>query len=351
MRQRALEKETDILDVWFDSGVSHAAVLEQRDDLRWPADLYLEGSDQHRGWFHSSLLTAVGTRGRAPYEAVLTHGFVVDADGQKMSKSLGNIIAPKKVIEQYGAEILRLVGIGLRLPGRHPDLRQDPQAAQRCLPPDPQHCRFMLGNLTDFDPQPIGSPTSDAGNRPLCPPPAPGTDPTDRARLTMPTSFTPSITACTTTARWICRLSTWTFSRTDSTPLRLPPIQRRSAQTVLYTVLDAMVRLMAPILSFTAEEIWRFMPADTGKSGQCAQNRPARCRPGPVWIRAFAENWQRLLTVRGEVTKALEAARTEKVIGHPLDAAVTLAPRGDLYEQLAPYKDDLRSIFIVSARI
>jgi len=145
-------KETDILDVWFDSGVSHAAVLEDRENLTWPADLYLEGSDQHRGWFHSSLLTAVGTRGRAPYKAVLTHGFVVDADGKKMSKSLGNVVAPAEVIRRFGAEILRLWVSAA-------DYREDVRISETILKQlsDAYRrirntCRFMLGNLYDFDP-------------------------------------------------------------------------------------------------------------------------------------------------------------------------------------------------------
>ncbi|HHC24722.1 MAG TPA: isoleucine--tRNA ligase, partial [Desulfobacterales bacterium] len=145
-------KETDILDVWFDSGVSHAAVLEQRQNLKWPADLYLEGNDQHRGWFHSSLLTAVGLRGSAPYNAVLTHGFVVDKSGKKMSKSLGNVIAPGEVIDKYGAEILRLWVSAT-------DYRDDIRISENILKQlsDAYRrirntCRFMLGNLSDFDP-------------------------------------------------------------------------------------------------------------------------------------------------------------------------------------------------------
>jgi isoleucyl-tRNA synthetase len=142
-------KETDILDVWFDSGVSHAAVLEDRDYLQWPADLYLEGSDQHRGWFHSALLTAVGTRGQAPYRSVLTHGFVVDAEGKKMSKSIGNVVAPK------GHRPIRRrnpahVGVGIRLPGRCENFRQHSQTTQRCLSPHPQHQPLPAGQPERF---------------------------------------------------------------------------------------------------------------------------------------------------------------------------------------------------------
>ncbi|MFC1859767.1 isoleucine--tRNA ligase, partial [Thermodesulfobacteriota bacterium] len=150
--KNAFTKESDILDVWFDSGVSHAAVLEQRSYLRWPADLYLEGSDQHRGWFHSAILTAVGTRNKAPYKAVLTHGYVVDADGKKMSKSLGNIVAPIEVIDKYGAEILRLwvsasdYRDDIRISEKF--LKQLSDAYRRIR----NTCRFLLGNLSDFDP-------------------------------------------------------------------------------------------------------------------------------------------------------------------------------------------------------
>ena len=152
-RERNSAKETDILDVWFDSGVSYAAVCEKRPNLKSPADMYLEGSDQHRGWFHSSLLASVGTRGHAPYLSVLTHGFVVDGEGRKMSKSLGNVIAPEEVINRYGAEILRLWVAA-------EDYRDDIRISEEILSRLSEAyrrirntCRFLLGNLYDFDPQ------------------------------------------------------------------------------------------------------------------------------------------------------------------------------------------------------
>jgi isoleucyl-tRNA synthetase len=340
-------KETDILDVWFDSGVSHAAVLEQRDDLKWPADLYLEGSDQHRGWFHSSLLSSVGTRGRAPYEAVLTHGFVVDANGHKMSKSLGNIIAPKEVINRYGAEILRLWVSAT-------DYREDIRISENILQQlsDAYRrirntARFMLGNLFDYDPQ-KDAVAYDAMQE------------IDRYALH---GLQELIRRCRKaydayefhtiyhTLHNYCALDLSAFYL-DVLKDRLytsPPgsAERRSAQTALHAILDAMVRIMAPILSFTAEEIWGFLPQVPGKTDSVHETElPA---PDTSLVNAaLAENWGRILAVRVEVTRALEAARAQKIIGHPLDAAVTLSAADDLYRQLLPYAEALRSIFIVS---
>jgi isoleucyl-tRNA synthetase len=246
-------KETDILDVWFDSGVSHAAVLEVRPELRWPADLYLEGSDQHRGWFHSSLLTAVGTRGRAPYDAVLTHGFVVDAEGRKMSKSIGNVIAPRAVIDKFGAEILRLwvSASDYREDIRISDgiLAQLSDAYRRIR----NTARFMLGNLYDFAPATAAVPAAEM----------PEIDRFTLHRLQL----------LVEKARRAYDLYEYhtiyhalhNFCAIDLSALYLDILkdrlytspaasrERRSAQTVLHALLDALARLMAPILPFTAE--------------------------------------------------------------------------------------------------
>jgi len=341
-------KETDILDVWFDSGVSHAAVLEERKDLRWPADLYLEGSDQHRGWFHSSLLTAVGNRGRAPYDAVLTHGFVVDAEGRKMSKSLGNVIAPKEVIDRYGAEILRLWVSAS-------DYREDIRISDTILAQLSDAYRrirnthrFMLGNLYDFAPEADAVPAEQM----------PEIDRftlhrlqllVERARRAYDqyeyhTIFHAVHNFCAVdlSARYLDILK----DRLYTSPAKSR--ERRSAQTVLFTLTDTLCRLMAPILPFTAEEIWQHLAAVPGRvpSVHLAQ-LPA---PQPERLDApLAERWEQLLSVRGEVTKALEGARARKLIGHALDAAVTLSVDGTLYERLARYAEDLRYIFIVSA--
>ena len=343
----AFVKEDDILDVWFDSGVSHAAVLEYRDYLGWPADLYLEGSDQHRGWFHSSLLTAVGLRGRAPYKAVLTHGFVVDAEGKKMSKSLGNVVAPGEVIQKYGAEILRLWVTAT-------DYRDDIRISENILKQltDAYRkirntCRFILGNCADFDPQ---------------------TDAVPYERMPELDRF-----ALHTLNRLIeeCRRSydayefhgvyhaLYNYCTVDLSSFYLDILkdrlytslpadpQRRSAQTVLHTIIDALVRIMAPIMTFTAEEIWRYLPEETEKAASIHLELFPQANPG--WNNPeLADKWQRILMVREEVTKALETARVAKQIGHPLDARVVISAPADLYKDLLPYVDDLKTVFITS---
>ena len=340
-------KETDILDVWFDSGVSHAAVLEDRDYLRWPADLYLEGSDQHRGWFHSSLLTAVGTRGQAPYRSVLTHGFVVDANGRKMSKSIGNVIAPKKVIDRYGAEILRLwvSAADYRDDIRISDniLKQLSDAYRRIR----NTGRFILGNLYDFDPDKDRVPYESLPEM-------------DRFALhRLQEVIEKTRKAYNTYEFHIVYHALYNYCTLDLSAFYLDVLKdrlytsapdsmaRRSAQTVMHAVLDAMARIMAPILSFTAEEIWRHMPTYNRRPNNVhLADLPAGSE---TWRDAkLAQHWKRLLAVRGEVTKALEEARNRKMIGHPLDAAVILGTGNDLYAELSPYADELRSIFIVS---
>jgi isoleucyl-tRNA synthetase len=344
----AFEKETDILDVWFDSGVSHAAVLEARDYLQWPADLYLEGSDQHRGWFHSSLLTAVGTRGKAPYKAVLTHGFVVDADGKKMSKSLGNVVAPKEVIDEYGAEILRLWVSAS-------DYRDDVRISEGILKQLSDAylrirntSRFMLGNLSDFDPDTDGVDYAQL----------PDIDRfalhrlqelVDRNvaaydRYEFHTVYHSLYNYCTVdlSAFFLDILKDRLYTSPAASPAR------RSAQTVMHAILDTMARLMAPILAFTADEVWRFMPdrADKPESVHFA-SMPEK---NDAWLDPqLAERWQKLLEVRAEVTKVLETARAEKVIGHSLDAQVTLTAADGLKPILEPYAKELCRYFIVSS--
>ncbi|MGD2271538.1 MAG: isoleucine--tRNA ligase [Desulfobacterales bacterium] len=340
-------KENDILDVWFDSGVSHAAVLEQRPNLRWPADLYLEGSDQHRGWFHSSLLTAAGTRDRAPYKAVLTHGFVVDADGRKMSKSLGNVIAPNEVIEKYGAEILRLWVTAT-------DYREDIRISENILKQLSDAYRrirntnrFMLGNLFDFDPEKDAVAYESMLE-------------IDRFALHKLQDLTKRLRKAYAEYEFhiiyhrlynYCVLDLSAFyldilkDRLYTSPSN--SVERKSAQTVMYLMLDIISRLMAPILPFTAEEIWDYMPHRNGK--QNSIHMTALPAADSAWENdQLSQRWEQLLTIRGEVTKALEEARAEKLIGHPLDAAVLLSVPSDLYQTLSPFADDLRSILIVS---
>lgn len=340
-------KENDILDVWFDSGVSHAAVLEPRPDLRWPADLYLEGSDQHRGWFHSSLLTAVGIRKQAPYKAVLTHGFVVDAEGRKMSKSLGNVVAPSEVVDTYGAEILRLWVSAT-------DYREDIRISENILKQlsDAYRrirntSRFMLGNLFDFDP------SADRVSYDAMPE-------LDRFALhKCQTIIEKTLQAYDRYEYHIIYHALHNYCTLDLSAFYLdilkdrlytaPPKSeaRKSAQTVMYDLLDSLVRLMAPLLPFTAEEIWAHMPEHSDKlsSVHLALLPEVTFR----WKdEQLAQKWELLLKVRAETTKALEEARAKKIIGHPLNASVTLSVQEDLYAALEPYAEDLRSIFIVS---
>ncbi len=340
-------KENDILDVWFDSGVSHAAVLEQRPNLRWPADLYLEGSDQHRGWFHSSLLTAVGTRGQAPYRSVLTHGFVVDAEGKKMSKSLGNVVAPKEVIDKYGAEILRLwvSASDYRDDIRISDniLSQLSDAYRRIR----NTSRFLLGNLYDFNPD------SDVVEYEHMPD-------IDRFALhQLQELVAKTLKAYETFDFHIIYHALHNYCSVDLSAFYLdvlkdrlytsPPAsaERRSAQTTIYWILDAMVRLMAPVLPFTAEEVWKHMP-DTKNKEESIHLAALPSVDTKLIDKSLAEKWERILEIRGEVAKTLESARVAKQIGHSLDAAITLYVNEDWMSLLKPYADDLRSIFIVS---
>ncbi len=340
-------KETDILDVWFDSGVSHAAVLAKRDYLRWPADLYLEGSDQHRGWFHSSLLTAVGLRGAAPYRSVLTHGFVVDADGRKMSKSLGNVIAPKAVIDKFGAEILRLwvSAADYRDDIRISDsiLKQLSDAYRRIR----NTSRFMLGNLEDFHPEEDAVPYAELQD-------------IDRYILHRLQQLVARTRKAYQSYEFhiiyhalhnfcVLDLSAFYLDILKDRLYTSPPASRarRGAQTVMHHLLSAMARMMAPILAFTADEIWQYMPEWSDKAANV--HFAALPEVNEDWVDdALAAKWGKMLAIRGEVTKALENARVNKLIGHPLDAALTLSAQDDAYTVLEEYREQLQRLFIVS---
>jgi isoleucyl-tRNA synthetase len=345
---RAFRKETDILDVWFDSGCSHAAVLETHPELRWPADLYLEGSDQHRGWFHSSLLEAVGTRARPPYRAVLTHGFVVDGEGRKMSKSLGNTAAPGDVIAKHGAEVLRLWAAAedytedIRLSDEI--LGQLAEAYRRIR----NTCRFLLGNLADFDP--ARDAVADDALRP----------PDRWAMLRLHRTIERVRRAYETYEFHLAFQSLHNFCAVDLSALYLDVLKdrlytsaaaapaRRAAQTVCYRVLDALVRLMAPILTFTAEEVWDHLRAPGKARSVHLVDFPDVDR---VWLEEGLERtWELLLRVRGETAKALEQARAAKLIGAGLDARVTLYVADPALQRELGQAGDalLRDLLIVS---
>ncbi|MBF0226942.1 MAG: isoleucine--tRNA ligase [Desulfobacterales bacterium] len=340
-------KETDILDVWFDSGVSHIAVLKDRDYLKWPADLYLEGSDQHRGWFHSSLLTSVAIYGKAPYKAVLTHGFVVDEKGRKMSKSVGNVIAPETVIKKYGAEILRLWVCAS-------DYKDDIRISEKILSQlsDAYRkirntCRFMLGNLYDFNPEKNTVAYEQMHDL-------------DKFVLKRLYDLTKKCTQAYGDYEFhVVYHALYNFCTVDLSSFYLDilkdrlytsstnSLERRSSQTVMYSLVDAISKIMAPILPFTADEIFRYIPNKNDNV------ESIHFLEFPLinehWNnRQLAEKWNFILDIRSEVTKALEDARNKKEIGHSLDASVLILTSDEIYDKLSPYTDDLRSIFIVS---
>jgi isoleucyl-tRNA synthetase len=335
----------DILDVWFDSGVSHAAVMEHRPELGSPADMYLEGSDQHRGWFHSSLLASVGTRGKAPYRNVLTHGFVVDGQGRKMSKSVGNVVAPEDVIKKYGAEVLRL---WVAAQDYTDDIRISPEILTRLSEAYRRirnTCRYILGNLSDFDPALDSVAFAEMPE-------------IDRWALhqleLLKEKVLKAYDACEFHVLYhavnsFCTVEMSAFyldilkdrvytSRTDSP-------QRRSAQTAMYRMLEAIVKLVAPVLSFTADEVWRYMPKQDEESVHLAQFPPLLPENRDD---ALVERWERIIKVRADVSRALEQARVQKVIGHSLDAAVTISAEAETLEFLRGSAAELKSIFIVS---
>jgi isoleucyl-tRNA synthetase len=335
----------DILDVWFDSGVSHAAVLEKNDHLQSPADMYLEGSDQHRGWFHSSLLAAVGTRDAAPYKAVLTHGFVLDEKGRPMSKSVGNVVAPEKVIKQYGAEILRLwvATQDYRNDTRVGDaiLKQVSEAYRRIR----NTARYILGNIHDFDP--ITDSVADSDLLEI-----------DRWALSRLEGLVKRVLKAYEAYEFhVLYHAVHNFCAVDMSAFYLDVLKdrlytspttslaRRSAQTAMYRTLDALTRMMAPVLSFTAEDIWGFLPGEREVSVHLAgfpSFASSLIDPG------LEAKYERLLTVRGDVAKVLEQARSEKIIGHSLDARVELAADGDLALLLKGEADKLAELLIVS---
>ncbi len=342
------DKERDILDVWFDSGVSQAAVLAVRSDQRWPADMYLEGSDQHRGWFHSSLLAAVGTRGRAPYRSVLTHGFVVDGDGKKMSKSLGNVVAPQEVIERYGAEILRLWVAA-------EDYRDDIRISEEILSRLAEGyrrirntCRYLLGNLYDFDP------ARDAL--------LPGElQEIDRFILHRLQRLIERVRRAYEVYEFhLIYHGLHNFCAVDLSAFYLDilkdrvytsaprSVARRAAQTAMYEILDALVRLMAPVLCFTADEVWQLMPKKGGEpeSVHLAELPAVR---SDLLDDALETRWETLMSVRDEVLKALEVARKAKLIGTSLEAGVELLAIPEWLTLLTRYEGDLPMLFIVSS--
>jgi len=341
-------KETDIMDVWFDSGSTHAAVLETNPQLGWPADMYLEGSDQHRGWFQSSLLTSVATRGRAPYRQVLTHGYVVDGQGRKMSKSLGNGIDPMDVVNQYGADILRLWVASS-------DYKTDVRISYDIIKQLAENyrkirntARFILGNIFDFDPETMMVPYSEM-------------EEIDRWALMRLNSLIKKVEDAFSRYEFHSFAhNVHNFCVTDMSNFYLDVLKdrlyvskpddkkRRSAQSAMYIILDALTRLLAPILAFTSEEIWKYIPHRKSDNPESIQLNSWPAVNPEYENPELEKKWNRLIEIRDDVLKALENARNEKLIGASLEAEIRLKASGDNYDFLAENKELLAMIFIVS---
>jgi isoleucyl-tRNA synthetase len=342
---RTFERERDILDVWFDSGSSHQAVLEKRPGLTWPADVYLEGTDQYRGWFQSSLLVGVGIHSRAPYREVVTHGFVVDEAGRKMSKSLGNVIEPQEVITQSGAEIIRL---WVAMVDYREEVRVGKEILARVVEAYRKFrntYRYLLSNLYDFDPATDAVPYADllevdryalarygdAAARIL---EAYGTYDFPTIFHTLNTLLTVDLSAFYLDV-----------SKDRLYTVGTRTLDRRSAQTAIFEMADGLTRLIAPILPVTADELWRFLPGERAASVHLA-DFPAEAPDRRD--QALVDRWSQLIRVRDEVNKALEVARQQKIIGNSLAARVEIRASGAVSDLLARYLSDLPMLFIVS---
>ena len=345
---KEFKKETDIMDVWFDSGVSHAAVLEQREELASPADLYLEGADQYRGWFQSSLLTSVAAYGRAPYKTVVTHGWVVDGEGKKMSKSLGNTINPDDIVNQYGADILRL---WVASSDYHADIRISKDILKQLgevYRKIRNTARFILGCISDFDPDKDA--VSDDKLHEM-----------DKYALMRLDRVVEECCKAYDSFEYhlifhaihnFCVLDMSNFYL-DAAKDRLYVEEktsetRRAAQTTIYRVLHVLTRLIAPILAFTSDEIWKFMPHMAGddKRNVILNDFPRASGNADT---ALMERWDKIHAIRDDVKKALELARAAKVIGASLESEVTLYAEGEMFDFIKSIENILPTVLIVSA--
>ncbi|MGG1574480.1 isoleucine--tRNA ligase [Fictibacillus sp. NRS-1165] len=340
-------KETDIMDVWFDSGSSHWSVLEEREDLSRPADLYLEGSDQYRGWFNSSLSTSVAITGKAPYQSVLSHGFVLDGEGRKMSKSIGNVMDPIKVMNQLGADIIRLwvSSVDYQSDVRVSDdiLKQVAEVYRKIR----NTLRFLLGNLNGFDPKANAVPFEELGK-------------IDQYMLVKLNKLTDRVKRAYDEYQFLtvynaihnfCTIDLSSFYldiAKDTLYIQAEDdIKRRSIQTVLYEALVSITKLTAPILAHTADEVWDYIPGVTEKSVQLTSMPDTVSYSGENQL---LKDWDRFMDLRDEVLKALEEARNAKVIGKSLTASITLYPSENVKTWLEGV-EDLNKLFIVSEAV
>ena len=343
-------KENDIMDVWFDSGSTHAAVLDEHPELHFPADIYLEGGDQYRGWFQSSMLTSIAAKGVAPYKQIITHGWTVDGEGRAMHKSLGNAVSPDEVIKDYGADMLRLWVASA-------DYTQDMRISKDILKQLSQAylkirntARYMLGNLCDFDPDADKVAVADLL-------------PLDKYALHVFNEMTRTVRAAYNSYEFhMVYRAIYNFCVIDMSNFYLDIIKdrlycdgtnslsRRSAQTALYTILSGMTRLVAPILAFTSDEIWQAMRHAAGdRTENVVLNDMPDYDPALVLSQEELDYWAEVIALRTDVNKALELSRAEKKVGKPLDAKLTLFVGESAKETFARIKDaDFKQICIVS---
>jgi len=341
------EKVSDTLDVWFDSGVTHTCVLGRRSDLGFPADLYLEGSDQHRGWFQSSLLTSVAMHETAPYRTVLTHGFTVDADGKKMSKSRGNVVAPQKVVKNLGADVLRLWVAATDYRGEmnvSAEILQRISDVYRRLR---NTARYLLSNLNGFDPaQHLVEPDQMLS--------------LDRWAIDRAFRLQQELVEAYDQYQFhqvyqkvhhFCAIDLGSFYldiiKDRQYTTQADSLARRSAQTAMYHIAEALVRWLAPILTFTADEIWQYLPGERGESVFLERwyDGLTPLDDGTAMNRAF---WEKVISVREAVSKELEHLRVQGGIGSSLDAEVDLYCNGEYYTLLRRLQDELRFVLITS---
>ena len=345
-----ITKETDTLDGWFDSGCTHFVNLEDREGMRWPADLYLEGADQFRGWFQSSLLTAVGAKGQgAPYRGVLTHGWVVDGEGKAMHKSLGNSVLAEDVVKKYGADILRAwvassdyqvdVRVSDKILGQLGEIYRKIRNTARSL----------LANLGDFDPDKDMLPVSEledidkwiiAGANELAARSIKNYDEYDFHGV-----FHDLANFCTVD------LSKLYIDITkDRSYVEAPTSKtRRAVQTAMYTVLSMITRILAPLLTFTADEIWRAMPHVASEDARSVLLNDIPTYDESLTFPEIKAHWDHLFELRDDVMKELETARANKLIGKSLEAQLHITASGEQYAVLDSFRDQLAAIFIVSA--
>jgi len=342
-------KEFDILDVWFESGASFLAVVKNNPDLKFPADLYLEGSDQHRGWFQASLIPSVAKEKRAPFKTILTHGFVVDGEGRKMSKSLGNVIAPQEISKQYGAEILRLWAA-------YTDYSEDIKISEGIVKQlvdmyrkMRNTIRFILGNISDFNPEEFNLPYKSLQE-------------VDKFMLGKLMHFYQEVITCYEDFSFykVCQ-KVFNFCNLDLSSFYLDILKdrlytfsrcsdaRRSAQFVLYQVLDVLLKLIAPILSFTAEEAYLTWGRSAESGGSIFLSSFTKKYPKEWADQDVLKRWERIFSLREQVLKEIEKKREEGVIGSSLETEVTINCKGKDYSFYKSYQDILSEVFIVSS--